>query len=419
MTTLDRSPWREEQQPSEFPSLGCSRTVDVAIIGGGMTGLTAAYLLRHAGKSIAVLEQHRIGDWATGSTTGFLMDALDVDPTELIKEYGEKEAKQITSSHTNAISTIEKIAAEEDIICEFKRCPAYLYAQTKKEAQALKEEADACANVGLTAAYSEESLPFQTCGHIRLENQAKFHPLKYLFGLAEALRKSDVQIYEQTKVTAVHRDAMDVTLALANGQSVIAQHVLIATHNPLPEQPFKLFFKKAWYTTYVIEAELPVHTLPEGLYEDSRIPYHYMRIDRTKEGDRLLLGGEDHRSDIYVDERKNFDALEAYLKELLPSTTYAITREWKGRIVEPGDGLPYIGPLHDPRVFYATGYSGSGLTAATIAAQLFRDHVLGISNPLQAIYAANRPFSLQHHLPKALEYIEELWRGAVKNTFLH
>jgi glycine/D-amino acid oxidase-like deaminating enzyme len=416
MALPHKSTWREAQPTRDFPPLRESLNVDVAIIGGGITGITAAYLLRNSGKSVTLLERGQVGDWATGSTTGFLMELLDTYATELISRWGKKEAAIITRAHRDAITLIEETTKKEKIACEFVRCPAYLYASTEKEASQLQEEAEALQTLGTDATFTAKPLGSMHHGRLEARNQAKFHSLKYIFALADVCAQAGVQLFENTEVTTVE-DGPTVTLHTKEGQRVRARHVLMATHYPLDPQPSKLRFKKAWYTTYVLEAKLPKGALPEALYEDLAIPYHYARIDPQEEYDRLIFGGEDHRADVAVDEEKSFTALESSMREWLGPISYTLTRTWKGRIVEPGDGIAYLGPVDGGSIFYATGYSGTGLTYATIAAQLFADFVMGRENPAAAVYAARRPFSLREYLPKAIEYIQEFFGGAVKNTF--
>lgn len=417
MDVSDRSSWRGVKRSKESSRLHTSLEVDVAIIGGGITGITAAYLLRDSGKSIALLERENIGDLATGSTTGFLMETLDIDASELISKYGKEAAQLITKSHRDAVSRIEEIIRQEHIECEFTRCPAYIYARTEKQSDDLRKETGSLREVGTPVVFSTDSeLPFKSCAYIKVKDQAKFHSLKYLFAIADICEQAGAQIFEHTEVSKIEKGEIN-TLHTKSGHQVHAKHILVATHYPLDPQPAKLRFKKAWYSTYVLEARLAKHLLPEALFEDIETPYHYARIDPQPDFDRLIIGGEDHRSDIKIDEKKSFDALETYLGEILASVPHTVTRKWKGRIVESADGLAFIGPTTRHKVFYATAYSGTGLTYGTIAAQLFADFVEGRLNPVAEIYAASRSFSLRQYLPKAIEYIREFFGAAVKNYF--
>lgn len=391
MELSHQSSWRAVPRDVHFPPLATSLEVEVAIIGGGITGVTAAYLLRSLGTSVALLEGDKIGGWATGSTTGFLMETLDTPASELVSRLGTERATLVAESHREAIEQIERIVAQEGIECEFTRCPAYLYATSAHDADRLPKEADSLRQVGTSASFIQDhAAGVQNYGYVRIDHQAKFNSLKYLFSVAKACAAAGVQLYEQTEVVAIEEAGAVSTLTTKGGQQVRAKHVLMATHYPLDPQPAKLRFKNPWHTTYVLEASLAPGMLPEALYEDTETPYHYARVDRQGDFDRLIIGGEDHRSDLEVDEQQRFDALESYIKKILPGAPYTLNRAWKGRVVEPGDALAYLGTLGAGSVFYATGYSGTGLTYGTMAARLFAEFVQGTVSPVAAVYAADR-----------------------------
>jgi glycine/D-amino acid oxidase-like deaminating enzyme len=396
----NKSTWRQFHKPFEFPKLKGLLEADVVIIGGGLTGIIAAYLLRDSGLSIAVVEAEVVGYRASGSTTAFLMEVVDTDASELTKLYGTQKARQILDSHKDAINFYEQVSQDEGIEWEFTRTSLFAYAQNKKDAKHLQKEVEALNILGRKARWRmDNALAFKNKGYLQLEGQAKMHPLKFLFGLAERAHQSGVRIYEHTRLEI---------------SDIRAKKILVATHYPPDPQPKALYFKKAAYMTYVVEAELPPGTLPEGLYEDTRNPYHYLRVDKSERGERLLVGGADHRMDIPVEDEKAYSALKNYLRELLPSVHANVVREWKGMIVEPGDGLAFIGPIDSPNIFYATGYSGNGITYAVIAAHLFRDFVLGTHTDVADIYAANRPFDIAAHAQGVKRYLGEFLGGMLE-----
>ncbi|MBX4215771.1 FAD-binding oxidoreductase, partial [Candidatus Parcubacteria bacterium] len=350
-----------------------------------------------------------------------LMETIDTGLRELIETRGKRTAAAVTKAHRQAIDLIETIARNEHIECEFKRAPVHRYAETADELHSLEEEERAGKTLGVTLSLGRKNLffPFQTLGILTVERQAKFHPMKFLSPVAAIAAEEGVRIFERSAARRVSvLPSGDKSVHTEQG-SVAARHLLVATHYPLPRQPLSLFFKKGRYLTYVLEAELPKGTLPEAMYEDLKVPYHYARLDTGETADRLIVGGEDHRADIPLPEGKGFTALEAYLKDLLPSVPYSVKRRWKGPIIESGDGLALIGPVEKEGAFYATGHSGNGITYAAIAAELFHDHVLGKENPFDGLFAADRPFTARTYLPSALHYLQEFWNGAVKNLLQH
>lgn len=409
-----QSVWRDADG-LEYPALTGPLNVDVAIVGGGLTGITAAYLLSGKGRRVAVLEKNRLGTDATGLTTAFLAETIDTEPETLISIFGEESTRAILSSHRQAIDFLEQIVRTESIDCDFSRCPLYMYAVSDKDGAMLHTQASTMRSLGTDASFrSDDGIILPNHGYVRIERQAKFHPLKYLNALAQKAVARGTAIYENTEVTGLNASASELATAVG---PVRAKHIFLATHYPFGK-PWQLLFKKAKYISYVYEIHIPTGSLPEALYEDTGNPYHYLRIDCMQDQDRLLIGGADHRADAPVDAEKNFNDLEQYARGLLPHLPLTFVRRWKGPIVEPGDGLAYIGPVDShANVIHATGYSGNGMTYAVIAAEIFAAHVLGHTSPWIEVYAARRSAHLKPHLTKAKEYIGEFARGAIKNTF--
>ena len=386
---------------------------DIAIIGGGLTGLATAYMLSETGKKIVVIEKGWVGYGATGLTTAFLTQSIDTGLRDLIDMFGKDLTKLILRSHEEAIESVEKIVKDHNIECEFMRCSNFAYANDEKESEGLRDEEKAGKELGVPVEYKEDqALGFVNFGYLEWKNQAKFHPLKYLRSLVLLLKERGVEIFEESEV--VDLSGKGPYVLSTKEAKVTAQAVIEATYGPLKR---KLYFKKAFYDTYILELEIPGGEIPEGIYEDNMDPYHYFRVDRMGEKDRVILGGEDHRSDIPVDESKNYQALIDYSDEVFKGIPHGMVRKWKGPIIEPVDGLPYIGAHKDPNIFYATGFSGNGMTYSHIAARIIADLIIGNKNPYAHIYAAGRKQALKHILKKGRDYTSELAYGAVKNTF--
>ncbi|MBI1833540.1 MAG: FAD-binding oxidoreductase [Candidatus Andersenbacteria bacterium] len=404
--------WDEGVQMSHFPALTGSEETEVAIIGGGIAGLSAAYLLSQAGIRSVLLEENKIGHGATGVTTAFLTQYIDTEINDLIAMFGQEKARAIFASHAAAIDIIEQIIAEERIDCEFTRCVNYIYANSEDENKKLLDEEKVAHDLGVEMQFKARGLPFTSAGYLELPRQAKFHPLKYVKALVNANRGRGVTMYEETEVKSITSQVSGVLLKTAGG-SVHAKHAIVATYAPFDK---KLYFKKAFYTTYIIQGSLPKKTVAEGIYEDMANPYHYFRVDRNKEKDRVILGGADHRSDIPMNAEKNFTSLEDYAKKLFPDVSFKVDRRWSGPIIESVDGLAFIGPMQEKNVFYATGFSGNGMTYGTIAAKMATDYIKGRSNPWQSLYDPMRVPTVKQLAYKGQDYTRELFGGAVKNT---
>jgi glycine/D-amino acid oxidase-like deaminating enzyme len=408
--------WTKDSTKDSYPTLGESFETDVCVIGGGIAGILSAYLLMKRGFRVALVEKSTLGGGATGLTTAFLTASIDTDFADLIKSFGPEDARSIIDSHKKAIDLIDEIIREEGISCDFKRCSNYFYASSEKDFSIIDEECDAALELGFDATLHEDgsNLAFNNFGYVELKNQAKFHPLKFIYALAGIMQEKGVKIFENTEADEILERDFGYSVR-ANDHSVQTRWVVCATYEPYHE-PLRLYFKKGMYKTYILEA----HTewkIPEGIYEDTDNPYHYLRVDKEGTGYRLIIGGEDHREDIPMDEETNFSALESYLESIIPKESFSIQRRWTGPILEPVDGLAFIGSAHGTEgILYAFAFSGNGMTYAGIAAMLIRDHIDKQANPYTELYRTDRLPRLRPTITKGKDYAEEMIRGAMKNA---
>ncbi len=393
------SPWKLKSGRRDYPSLQGSLEVDVAIVGGGIAGVTASYELIKAGKTVALLEQDRIGVGATGWTTAFATQVTDAYLAELRKTFGAKQAALAWESSRRAIDEIERIAAAEAIDCDFMRCPAYVYAPDEAGLARLRREEELAKTFGFDVRLGRDSLGFAAKGYIWIEAQAKFHPLKYLAALAERTAALGAHIFEHSKVVSYSGEKTRIVKTV-DGE-VRAKGVLLATHSPIGD-PGGLSLRLDAFQSYVLEAEIPRGALPEGLYQDTLKPYHYFRVDAGAERDRIILGGEDHRTGQGDDTGGRFARLERFLKNLLPDREVRITRAWSGEILETVDGLPYIGRAGEG-LYVATGFSGTGITFGTLSGMIVRDLVLGKSDATTKLYRVWRFTGLRRLAKRILD----------------
>ncbi|WP_375757030.1 FAD-dependent oxidoreductase [Corallococcus exercitus] len=380
-----KSLWTVTTLPRDFPSLPGDLDVDVAIIGGGIAGLTTAWLLKRAGKKVAVLEMHRILSGQTGQTTAHLTELLDTPYTTLLKDFGEKGAHLAASSSRAAIEQIASLVESLSIECGFTRVPGFRYAETETELRELLHEVSAARQVGLLASFTKEvPLPFPIKGALRVEDQAVFHPRQYLLSLADRIPGDGCHLFEDTKVLDIH-DGTPCRVLTEKG-TVTARAVVEATTTPLNR--VAMHTKLYPYRTYAVAAPLE-GPLEPGQYYDSRDPYHYIRTQQVDSVPYVIVGGEDHKVGSEEDTASCFAELEAYTRERFP--VKRITHRWSGQVIEPADGLPYIGRNVGSRhVYVATGFSGTGMTFGTLAGMVVSDLILGNQNPYAALYEPGR-----------------------------
>ena len=377
--------WIETQPAEPYPALAGDITADVAVIGGGITGVTAALLLARAGLSVVLVEARRVGEVDTGHTTAHVTELLDTRYHTLISDFGEEGATMAAASQRAAIERIAAFIREEHLECDFLRVPGFLYAETAEQEHEIEREAKAAVRVGLDARIVRDTaLPFPVRSALRIEDQAQFHPLRYLRPLAAALaRESGARVFEHTRALDFE-DGSPCRVVTEKGV-ITARDVLVTTYSPVANKVF-LHTKIAAYRTYALAMR---GQLAEGLYWDTADPYHYTRTQPYEGGQLLIVGGEDHKTGTERDTDAPFARLEAYARARFGDGP--ILHRWSGQILEPIDGLPFIGKNSASKHTYvATGYAGNGMTSGTFAGMLLADLVRDASNPYAWLYDATR-----------------------------
>lgn len=266
-----KTPWQAARMP-RFKAIAKNEECDVLVVGGGITGLTAAYLLTLAGKKVCLVERDRLGWGDTGCTTAHLSMVTDYRLTELVRTFGREGARLAWEGGAAAINSIEQIIRSEDIDCDFKRIPGYLHAAwdgTKDETAALHADCDLALELGFDARF-EESVPLANRPGIFFPNQARFHPLRYLAGLAHAVDRKGGKIFEGSEVT----EFPDQYSATVGKKKINFKYLVIATHVPLMGLAgllgATLFQTKiAPYSTYAVGATLPKNVFPEASFWDT------------------------------------------------------------------------------------------------------------------------------------------------------
>jgi len=378
-------------QPPAHPALDADESVDVCVIGAGIAGLTTAYFLARAGRSVLVLDDGAIASGESGRTTAHLSNAIDDRYFGIERLHGEIGSRFCAESHTAAIDRIESIAKAERIDCDFERVDGYLVLAPGDEPSLLERELDAAHRAGLSAVELLATAPaFATGPCLRFPRQGQFHPLKYLIGLARAVEAYGGRIRSGAHVDDVE-DGAPAVVRTASGCTVECREVVVATNTPINDR-FVIHTKQAPYRTYAIGASVPAGALPHALWWDTGDPYHYVRLQpMDARQEMLIVGGEDHKTGQEsgtVAERHG--RLEAWAAERFPMIS-GVHFRWSGQVMEPVDHVAFIGRNPgDRHVFVATGDSGMGMTHGTIAGLLLSDLIVGKDNPWATLYDPGR-----------------------------
>ncbi len=381
--------WSDTAAMPKFSPLETDLRVDVAVIGGGVTGVTAAYLMKQAGLTVALLERERCAAIDTAHTSAHLTFVTDLRLKQLISQIGRNHAQAVWDAGQAAIQQIESNVSAEGIDCHFARVPGFLHATLRgdrDERAELREEAKIANNLGFESTYVD-SVPIFDRPGVRFPNLARFHPLQYLIGLLRKIPGQGSHVFEQSEAEEFTTDSIQ-----ARGHTISCRFVVIATDVPLMGKSnllnATLFQTKiAPYTSYVIGAQLRPGVAVDALFWDTTDPYFYFRLEPHKQHDYVVFGGADHKTGQTEDTKSRFTELEEVLHEFLPQAQ--VDHRWSGQVIESVDGLPFIGETAE-RQFVATGFSGNGITFGTLGAMMARDAALGRTNPWQDLFAINR-----------------------------
>lgn len=400
--------------------------VDVCVVGAGIAGMSTAYMLAREGRSVIVLDDGRIGGGMTERTTAHLASALDDRFYNLEELHGPDGSRLAAESHSAAINQIEQIIAKEKIDCDFERLNGYLFAPPGESMEVLDREFEAAIRAGMHVE-SVDRAPidsFDTGPCLRFANQGQFHPLKYLTGLADAITRNGGLICTGTHVETVQSGTAS-HVRTKDGLKVMAKNIVIATNTPVNDL-VAIHTKQAPYMTYVIAARVEKGTITKALFWDTLDPYHYVRLQSDKsesDFDLLIVGGEDHKTGQEHDADDRYGRLEKWMRERFPSAG-TVEYQWSGQVMEPIDGLAFIGrnPMDTENIFVATGDSGQGMTHGTIAGMLITDLIAGRGNKWATLYDPSRKtlsagFDFaKENLNVAAQYADWVTRGDVDSV---
>jgi glycine/D-amino acid oxidase-like deaminating enzyme/nitrite reductase/ring-hydroxylating ferredoxin subunit len=383
-----RSLWLTTAESDDHPALEGDVEVDVAVVGGGITGVTVAHLLKREGKTVALLELGRIGQGTTGNTTAKLTVGQSLVYAHLTAAHGPEAARLFGESNGEAIREMARIAVELGVDCDWEPASNFVYTESSGRLGKLEEELQAMRAAGITAELTRETdLPFAVAGAIRVDDHAQFHPIKYLRGLTARIPGDGSHVFERTCATTV--ESGEPAVVETNAGRVVATHVVVATQLPFLDRG--LFFAKAHpQKSFVVAAEVEEERAPRGMYISIDAQTRSIRSAPSGDAGRhLIVGGESRRPGNEEDDAQAYRALEEFMK-----AEFGVDAElrWSAHDYIPVDGLPYIGRLRrrDERIHVATGFAKWGLTKATIAARIITDAIVGRSNRWAALYDTGR-----------------------------
>ncbi|MDO3643222.1 FAD-dependent oxidoreductase [Mucilaginibacter sp. L3T2-6] len=381
----NESPWQEE--PGSVKSVSNSHSpatvYDCLIVGGGITGLTAALLLQKEGKQTVIADAHTPGFGTTGGTSAHINTFADTTYAEAEAAFGAEGAQLFADAIKEGMGLIKSNIENYKIDCDYESKPGYLYAENDDEAKELADIYEGAVKVGVTVQYARDvptPVPYRQA--LVFEGQAQFHPLKYLKALHQAYVEAGGIVLENKLIESIVQEN-GVHLA----GDIRAKSVVYATHMPPNINVFN--FECAPYRSYVIAAKLHSGKYPEALIYDCQEPYHYVRSHNVEGQTLLLIGGLDHKTG-HEDPEKAFAELEKYARKYYNISS--IKYRWSSQYYVPVDGFPYIGqmPFTADGIYCATGYNGNGMMLGSIAGKILSDLVCGKENKYADVFSPSR-----------------------------
>ncbi|OGO79152.1 MAG: (2Fe-2S)-binding protein [Clostridiales bacterium GWB2_37_7] len=412
-TKPPESYWMASTPTTNYPALAEDIKVDVAIVGGGIVGISCAYLLTKEGIQVAIIEADKILQGATGHTTAKVTSQHGLIYNKIKTKMGEELAKQYADANESAIRMIEKISKELNIYCDFTPQSAFIYTQQDKYVQKIQDEVQAASSFGIKAEYAEKiPLDISIKAAVRFDNQAQFHPRKYLLALAKEVISKGGSIYEQTRAVDIEENNPYV-IKTKQGKKITADKVIIASHYPFYNK-HGIYFARIYPERSYALAIKAKEKYPGGIYITAEDPGRSLRLINSEHGELIMVGGEHHKTGQGIDTVKHYEALVDFAAELF--TVENIPYRWSTQDCSTLDDIPYVGHFTSdtPNMYVATGYGKWGMTNSTASAVILKDLILHGNSPNQDVYNPSRKTitaSAKEFVKENLNVAKELLKG--------
>jgi glycine/D-amino acid oxidase-like deaminating enzyme/nitrite reductase/ring-hydroxylating ferredoxin subunit len=380
----DSTYWNATAEPTDFPALSGDVSVDIAIVGGGIVGITTARLLKDRGLTVAVIEGRRVGREVTGRSTAKMSSQHGIIYQELEQKFGEDRARLYAEAQETGIRRISELAAQYGIEADIEPMPAFTYTLDESYVSKLEKEVEVARKLGLPASLQrgDIGLPFEVLAAMRWDDQAQFHPVKYVAGLARTIPGDGSHVFENSRALE-----WEPTRVLTDRGTVSARHVVMATHMPLGQ--LGLYYAMAYpHAEPVIAA--PVGRVPPGMYKNAETPGRSIRTHRQGDRTWAIVAGPMFKPGHPDEEQEYLRDLEGWLAQHFDAGPVAY--RWVNEDYDPMDGAPYVGWSSKGGDGYlvATGFQAWGISNGTAAAMIIADLATGRDNAWLPVFDASR-----------------------------
>lgn len=419
--TQNISFWSDNLTKKVYPTLNQDIKTEVLVIGGGISGITVATMLKEKGLKTVLIEANQIISGASANTTAKITAQHRIKLNELIKKCGKELAKQYLSANINAIDIIQKNIKEHNINCDFKRTYSCVITEKKDKIQDLEKEAEATNLLGINATYIDNPQFDATknaniLAALKYYNQAQFNPAKYLNKLAEDFNDNENYfIYENTRAIDITKGKPNIVFTDKKFK-ILADYVVLATHFPFYDRP-GLYFTRLYPQRSYIYSFTAENTFSEGMFITAENGYSLRSVPYNNEN-LILIGGGNHDCGKGYFLEKNYKDLQETAKKLF--TVKKFLWKWSSQDYSTPDNLPYAGLLTSSfkGIYTMTGYDKWGMTNATAAADIICSLILQKDNPYKDAYSPHRMaksfYTIGKYLGKNSKTIYRLFKGRIK-----
>jgi glycine/D-amino acid oxidase-like deaminating enzyme/nitrite reductase/ring-hydroxylating ferredoxin subunit len=410
---LPQSYWMASTPTTNYPALTEDLKVDVLIVGGGMAGISCAYMLLNEGVKVAIIEADKILQGTTGHTTAKITSQHGLIYNKIKSKMSMELAQQYADANESAIKLIEKIQSELHIDCDFIHQPSYVFTRQDEYVQKIKDEVETASKLGIKASYVEEipfNIPIKAA--VRFEDQAQFHPRKYLLALAKEVVNMGGNIYEQTRAIDIEENG-NYIITTKQGKKITADKVIIASHYPFYNKHGMYFARLYSERSYTIAIRAKEKYLG-GMYITEEDPAKSLRSQISDDGELIIIGGEHHKTGQGKDTTSHYEALVAFARDHF--TVEDIPYRWSTQDCMTLDDVPYIGHFtaDTPNLYVATGFGKWGMTNSTVSAMLLSDLIVRGKSPYQDVYNPSRKTitaSAKEFVKENINVAKELIKG--------
>lgn len=382
--TEDRGYWNATAPAPEFPQLSGDMRADVAIIGGGIVGVSTARALKDLGLTAAVVEARKVGRQVSGKSTAKITSQHNLIYQTLVQKFGENRARLYAEAQESGLRTIRSLAERHDIACDLEGKSAYAYTLDRSRVGEIEKEAETARRLGLPATFVRETaLPFQVLAAIRYDNQAQFHPTKYVAGLAQTIPGEGCHVFENSRVVN-----WEPTRVVTDQGSVTARCVVMATHLPLGQ--IGGYYAQAYPMAEPVIAAR-IGRAPDGMFISVEQPSHSIRTHRRENGDVYgIVAGPGFKPGHGDEQRKNFAEIEYWLAQHFDPGP--VEYRWVNEDYAPMDSAPFIGwsSASGDRYLVATGFDAWGISNGAAAGLILADLAAGRENRFVEMFDATR-----------------------------